>query len=170
MEYTNEPIMNIVWREASELKPNNYNPNVVLNTELNKLAENIIRFGWCHPVYVNQDDVIIDGFHRTWLAQNHKALKDAKGTKVPTVVLEMSKAEMIGLTVTTNRAKGVHVAAKMHELVKILFQDEGMSKEDIADLIGTNVEEVEVLLADDVFDKLNIKQHKYSKAWKPAQK
>ena len=43
--FEEQPISKVVWKLASELDPNDYNPNRVLNDEFKILALNIQRFG-----------------------------------------------------------------------------------------------------------------------------
>lgn len=86
---------------------------------------------------------------------------------IPVVKLDLSEPERMLLTVRINRAKGSHVAVKMHELVAKVFRDYGYSKEQIAKEIGATQPEIDLLLKENVFQNLDIPNHKYSKAWIP---
>ena len=80
--------------------------------------------------------------------------------------MDLTEAERMLLTIRINRAKGNHIAFKMHEIVKALVDKHEVSMEYIQESIGATKDEVELLYKDGVFDALNIKEHKYSRAWK----
>jgi len=164
--YKQDPISNVKWIEVEKLNANDYNPNVVLNKELKLLELSVLKNGWIQPILINNDNTIIDGFHRSYLSRNSKLLKEKYNGKVPCVVMELSEAERMLLTIRINRAKGNHVAFKMHEIVKALVDKHEVSMEYIQESIGATKDEVELLYKDGVFDALNIKEHKYSRAWK----
>jgi len=164
--YKEEPIANVQWVEVDKLNANDYNPNVVLNKELKLLELSLMTNGWIQPILINKDFTIIDGFHRSYLSRSSKLVKEKYNGKVPCVVMELSEAERMLLTIRINRAKGSHVAFKMHSIIKSLIDDHKVSKEYIQKNIGATKEEVELLYKDGVFDALNIKEHKYSRAWK----
>lgn len=166
-----QPIDNIVWVETDKIKANDYNPNVVLTQELNLLKFSLLHQGWLQPVLVSsQDNEIIDGYHRWWLCSNDKEVRAMTGGKVPVVYFDYTVPERMCLTIRINRAKGNHVAYKMHEIVYKLHHDHGMSMDEISQQIGANRKEVELLLAEGVFAVKDIQNHKYSKAWKPVLK
>lgn len=158
---TNErihPIDNIVWLPASELIANEYNPNVVQPSELELLKLSIEKNGWIQPILITQEKVIIDGFHRSTLGRYYD-------WEVPCAMLEISEPERMLLTIRINRAKGTHIAFKMADIIKKLVNDYEFSKDYVAQAIGAHESEIELLLQEDVFTKLNIAEHKYSKAW-----
>lgn len=163
-----QPIDNITWLEPSELKANDYNPNVVFNAELNLLELSIVKHGWLHPLLVHKESMeIIDGFHRWSISQYSKKIKEAHGSKVPVILLDLTAPERMLLTVRINRAKGSHIALKMSALVHALVDTHGYSIEQVAKEIGGSKDEVELLLQDNVFKQKDTQNHKYSKAWKP---
>jgi len=164
--YKDDPISKVKWIKVDDLNANDYNPNVVLNKELNLLELSILTNGWIQPVLVNRDMTIIDGFHRSYLSKNSKALREKYNNLVPCVVMDLTEAERMLLTIRINRAKGNHVAIKMHDIIKTLIDKYEITKEHIIKSIGATKDEVELLYKDGVFDALNIKEHKYSKAWK----
>jgi ParB-like chromosome segregation protein Spo0J len=152
------PIEHWVWIDAQELKANDYNPNFVLPAELELLELSIIQTGWVQPLLVTKDLVIIDGFNRATISR-------VNNWKVPACILDISEAERMLLTIRINRAKGSHVAFKMSEVIKRLINEFGLEKSYVAKSIGASLKEIDLLLEDDVFTRLNIKDHKYSKAW-----
>ena len=164
--FSKDPISNIQWINVNELNANDYNPNVVLNRELKLLELSIVTNGWIQPVLINKDHTIIDGYHRTHLAKNSKKLKQLYNNKVPCVVMNLSESERMLLTIRINRAKGNHIAIKMHDIVRKLIDKHQVPKEYIMKSIGAGKDEVDLLYKKGVFDALNIKEHKYSTAWK----
>ena len=164
--FDKDPVSNIEWIDVDDLNANDYNPNVVLNKELKLLELSILTNGWIQPILINKDKTIIDGYHRSFLSRNSKKLKEKYKNKVPCVVMNLTEAERMLLTIRINRAKGNHIAIKMHEIVRLLIDKHQVSKEHIIKSIGASKDEVELLYKKGVFDALNIKEHKYSQAWK----
>lgn len=166
----NEPISQIKWIDARELSANDYNPNVVLNQELSLLEFSLLKQGWIQPILISQDKIIIDGFHRYWLSMNSKMLQGKYNFFVPCVVLDLSVPERMLLTIRINRAKGNHIAFKMHEIVYKLIKEFNFAPEVVAQEIGATKHEIELLSKQDVFEVLDTKNHKYSKAWEPVRR
>ena len=108
-----DPINRVEWIDAQELKANLYNPNVVLDQELNLLEFSILSNGWIQPVLIDSEHNIIDGYHRAWLSKNSDKLKEKYNGLCPVVVMTLTEPERIMLTVRINRAKGNHVSVKM---------------------------------------------------------
>jgi ParB-like chromosome segregation protein Spo0J len=166
MDFKADPISNVQWRKAELLNANAYNPNVVLNQELKLLEFSILKNGWIQPVLITEDNVIIDGYHRSYLGKTSKAIQEKYDGHVPCVVMDITEAERKLLTIRINRAKGNHVAVKMHDIVKSLIDEHNYSPQQIMEGIGCTKQEVDLLYRDGVFDALNIKEHEYSKAWR----
>ena len=164
--YKNEPISKVEWIDVNELDANEYNPNVVLNKELSLLEFSILKNGWIQPILIDKNNVIIDGYHRYYLSKTSKKLGKVYERKAPCVRMDLDEAERMLLTIRINRAKGNHVAIKMHEIVRALIDEHQVTKEYICESIGAGIQEVDLLYKEGVFDALNIKEHKYSKAWK----
>lgn len=166
------PVDNILWVDVNELKANDYNPNKVLSKELQLLKYSLLAQGWVQPVLVNKDEngglVIIDGFHRTSLAKGDKDVYAMTDGKVPVVVLELTQPERMLLTIRINRAKGSHIAFKMHDIVKSLVNDHGYSVTRICEGIGAEKHEVETLIQESVFIEKDVANVEYSKSWSPV--
>jgi len=154
-----QPISRIVWEDPNVLTANHWNPNHVLTKEMRLLEFSIKRQGFIQPILISKDRIIIDGFHRHTIAKRN-------GWLVPCAVLDISPIERKLLTVRINRAKGVHIAVRMADLIKELVAD-GATREQIAQEIGGDVAEVELLMKEDVFEKFNLTGYEYSKAWIP---
>ena len=162
-----QPISNVKWISVDDINPNNYNPNMVGSTEMNGLKNSILNNGWVFPITVNEEGFIIDGYHRFWLSKNDKDIRKKYKGHIPVCVLEHDTRDAICMTITMNAAKGTHQSMIMHGLVSKLFKEFEMSKNEIADRCTMSVEEVDLLLQEDVFTKLKIKDHEYSSAWIP---
>jgi ParB-like chromosome segregation protein Spo0J len=175
MDVAQHPIDNILWIDTDLLVANDYNPNVVIGPEWQLLKLSLLKQGWLQPVLVSVilDDAgqptgqyrIIDGFHRSTLAKTDKKVREKFGTKVPCAVLDISEAERKMLTVRINRAKGSHMAARMHDLVTSLHQEHGIPVDQLCSELGASKAEIELLLQENVFAKLDTPNHVYSQAW-----
>lgn len=167
MKIDEQPISQVQWVDVSLLHANDYNPNVVFTEEMRLLKFSIQKQGWIQPILCTQDYVIIDGFHRATLAKTNPEI--TIDGKVPVVMMQMSEAERMLLTIRINRAKGSHIAIKMHDIMARLINDYGMPVEMICREIGAHKDEVELLLMDNVFQKKGITEEtQYSKAWYPT--
>lgn len=164
-----DPIERVEWRDAASLHANDWNPNVVFDRELQLLEHSILTNGWIQPVLISKSGMVIDGFHRWQLSATSKALRAKYKGKCPCVVLDITDAEAMLLTVRINRAKGSHQATRMSALVKRLVDKHGMSREDIATGIGAAPGEVDLLYQDSIFKARNLKDYKFSKAWVPVE-
>jgi len=163
----NDPINNIQWIDANELTANDYNPNVVFSPELKSLERNILAIGWVQPIIASSSKIIIDGFHRTMLSRESKALHKIYKGKVPCVMFDIPRDEAMILTVRMNRAKGSHVAVRMSDMVKELIDEHKWEVVELAKQLGATKKEVDLLYQDGIFKFRNIKDYKYSKAWYP---
>ncbi|NOQ30184.1 MAG: IbrB [Helicobacteraceae bacterium] len=164
----NQPIDSITWVHVNDLSSNLYNPNVCSGLEHDLLAHSLLTNGWIQPVLAHKEtNTIIDGFHRWNLTRTNTELFKMTDGKVPVAFLDISEADRMMLTIRINRAKGVHVAFKMHDLVSSLVKDHELTVNEIAKGIGAPKHEIETLLLEDVFEKKDVKNTAYSRAWRP---
>lgn len=135
------PLKNLQFVDRDQVKPNDYNPNKVLEKNLKLLMESILNNGFCFPIVIRPDYTIIDGFHR-WCVSGREPLKTMLGNKIPVVIVAHENAtdDMAG-TVTFNRARGTHLLEPMENIVKKLL-DEGLSVDEISKKIGMSREEI----------------------------
>lgn len=162
-----DPIDSIKWFKATDLKANDWNPNVVMTQELRLLERNILTHGWIQPILVSRELTVIDGFHRWSLSQASEALKARYNGLVPVAVLDLDEAEAMLLTVSINRAKGTHLAFRMSDMVRRLVDVHGLTFEAIEAGIGAYKGEVQLLYQEDVWKRKAIDKHQYSEAWAP---
>lgn len=164
-----EPVEDIQWIDCDSLKANHYNPNRVMNAEMNLIERSILRTGWIQPILVNKNLTIIDGFHRWTLSRLSTQLREKYHGKVPCAVLDVTDAEAMVITVRINRAKGTHLAFRMSDYIKELIKTHKIPIDDLAKDIGATIEEVELLMKSDVFEHKNIENWTYSEAWFPSE-
>ena len=164
-----EPVENIQWIDCDQLVANHYNPNRVMNAEMNLIERSILRTGWIQPILVNKNNVIIDGFHRWTLSRLSTQLRDKYHGKVPCAVLDVSDAEAMIITVRINRAKGTHLAFRMSDYIKELITTHKIPQDELAKEIGATFDEVDLLMRSDMFAKKDIQNWAYSEAWFPVE-
>ena len=164
-----EPIESIIWKHWKELKSNNYNPNCCFTPELKLLERNILALGWCQPILCTSDFTIIDGFHRWMLMRESIEMQRRWGGMVPVAVLDVPRSKAMILTIRMNRAKGSHVAIRMHEMVRELIDESKMTREALALEIGATLDEIDLLYQEGVFSHKDIANYKYSKSWIPKE-
>lgn len=160
------PLSTLHWIDRWDVKPNDYNPNVVSKQNLELLKQSILTNGWTLPIVVRPDMTIIDGFHR-WTVAGEEPLKSMLDGKVPVVIVNhKDKAGNIYGTVTHNRARGTHLLGPMKAIVKELM-NEGKTVEEIGKQLGMKPEEIFRLsdFSKEEFLKMMIKPDRdYSKA------
>ncbi|MEZ3491563.1 MAG: ParB N-terminal domain-containing protein [Lachnospiraceae bacterium] len=160
------PLSTLRWIDRWDVKPNDYNPNVVSKQNLELLKQSILTNGWTLPIVVRPDMTIIDGFHR-WTVAGEEPLKSMLDGKVPVVIVDhKDKAGNIYGTVTHNRARGTHLLGPMKAIVKELM-NEGKTVEEIGKQLGMKPEEIFRLsdFSKEDFLKMMIKPDRdYSKA------
>lgn len=164
-----EPVENIQWIECDKLVANHYNPNRVMNAEMNLIERSILQTGWIQPILVNKNNVIIDGFHRWTLSRLSPSLRSKYHGRVPCAVLDVSDVEAMVITVRINRAKGTHLAFRMSEYVRELVEKHKIPMDKLATDIGATFDEVQLLMKSDVFEAKDIENWAYSEAWFPAE-
>ncbi len=136
-----KPITNVQLVDRNKLKANDYNPNKVLEENLELLERSIMTNGWTMPIVVTADYTIIDGFHR-WMLSGREPLKTMLGGKVPVVVVDHdTREEDIYGTITHNRARGTHLLDPMKAIVKELLEA-GKTVSEISKELGMRDEEV----------------------------
>jgi len=167
--FPNEPLCNIEWRHVDTLHHNLWNPNRVFDQELALLEFSLLATGWIQPLLINREGVIIDGFHRWMLCKESQRLQTRYGGLVPCAVLAVSEPDAMMMTIRINRAKGTHAAVRMSDIVKTLIDTHGCEPQEIAQQIGANLDEVDLLYQDSLFVAKNMKNYQYSRAWIPKE-
>ena len=161
-----KPVSNVLIVDRNMLKPNDYNPNKVVEQNLELLIQSILTNGWTLPIVCRPDYTIIDGFHR-WTVSGREPLKTKLGGKVPIVIVDHqdNRDEDIYGTITHNRARGTHLLEPMRKIVQELLSN-GKTVPEICKQLGMGKEEVFRLSnfsREDFLDMMAGKQ--YSKAY-----
>lgn len=162
-----QPINRVQWVHRDELKPNNYNPNAVAPPELRLLKISILEDGWTQPIVCNEDNTIVDGFHR-WTVSGSKELRKLTGGMVPVVYLgNKDTASKMMATIRHNRARGTHAVLRMADIVESMIKD-GLCMEEICERLQMESEEVIRLANRKGIPKTDIVvKAEWSKSWVP---
>lgn len=142
MEDLLKPVSNVRIVDRNLLKPNDYNPNKVMEQNLELLVQSILTNGWTLPIVCRPDFTIIDGFHR-WTVSGREPLKTKLGGKVPVVIVDHgdNRDEDVYGTITHNRARGTHLLEPMRKIVQELLAN-GKTVPEISKQLGMSREEI----------------------------
>ncbi|MBO4234074.1 ParB N-terminal domain-containing protein [Riemerella anatipestifer] len=136
-----KPLREIKFVDINLLNPNDYNPNKVLEQNLELLTQSILTNGFCFPIVVRPNMTIIDGFHR-WTVARREPLITLLGGKVPIVIVAHDdESKNVYGTITFNRARGTHLLEPMENIVKDLLE-KGKSIKEISKETGMSEEEI----------------------------
>lgn len=136
-----QPLAHVEFVPREKLTSNNYNPNVVDKEELDLLEQSIITNGWTMPIVVDEDYVIVDGFHR-WKISDRPRIREQMNHTVPVVKVKYIDPDHKKYgTVTHNRARGAHLLKPMQKIVEDLINS-GKSIEEIQKNLGMTEEEI----------------------------
>lgn len=117
------PIDLVLWVPIDDVRKNEYNPNSVAPTELKLLETSISEDGYTQPVVTWISDTgreIIDGFHRSKVARESKAVGEAVRGFLPVTTVrnrQTGKSNRMASTIRHNRARGTHSVDAMSEIV-----------------------------------------------------
>lgn len=167
MNKLKQPIDNIEWVDRDTLVPNNYNPNSMGKYEMKLLVISILEDGWTQPIIRNQNNEIVDGYHR-WLASDNKKIRARDEGKVP--VTTTNPTDPISQQMSTirhNRAKGTHGVFKMSSIVGNMIK-EGLHINEIMERLQMEEEEVVKLgISEGIPKEKIITDHNFNNAWGP---
>lgn len=128
-----------------------------------RLAESIQDHGMLHPIVIQKNGTIIDGYHR-WTIANENRIK-----KVPVVVVKCDDVEAILLHIELNRYRGMVIAKYLSRLMQTVMQSKRFTEEQLRKRLGMTYDEFDVLLDGTLIKMRKIKQHSYSPAWVPIE-
>jgi hypothetical protein len=162
------PVSSVKWVPIEEVEPNDYNPNSVASKEMKLLYTSIKHDGYTQPVVTiwdgeKQKYVIVDGFHRYFIALHNEDIKSSTDGCLPIVVIQKDANERMASTVRHNRARGSHSISGMSNMVFSML-DNGWEDSKICNHLGMEPEELLRLKHITGFSKL-FEDTVYAKAW-----
>lgn len=105
--------------KLSEVKVDKSNPNKLTDSQMHGLHESMKRFGYLHPIILDQDNKIADGEHR-YLVYKNLRIKDIPAYKV---TLGNDEERRL-LRQTMNKLRGEHdLQMDLEEIIKIREYD-----------------------------------------------
>lgn len=168
--FNSQPVDCVIWVKSSQLKENNYNPNVMAAAERKLLLHSLIQDGYTQPVVATAREEnelnLVDGAHRFRAGIKDKTLADRLGGYMPVVVLNKESAGRdanIASTVRHNRARGKHQIPAMSSLIQELSRH-GWDDARIAEQLGMEPDEVLRLKQTAGLKEMFADRH-YSQAW-----
>jgi ParB-like chromosome segregation protein Spo0J len=138
-----QPVSTLTWVPRDDLQANGWNPNRQASPEMILLAVSILEDGWTQPIVCRPDGVIVDGFHRWWVAGWPEVAAATDGL-VPVVTLDeaTSPEQQRMATIRHNRARGNHYLVSMADVVAELIDEWHVPADDLAARLGMDAEEV----------------------------
>jgi ParB-like chromosome segregation protein Spo0J len=118
------PVLSVQLVPVDAVHGNDYNPNKVAPPEMRLLHLSISKDGITMPVVAAPDGageyVVVDGFHRTTIVQQHADIRTSLAGYLPVVQLPKTVEERITSTVRHNMARGTHQVELTAKLVTAL--------------------------------------------------
>lgn len=145
--FKSEPADCVLWVPASEVRANDYNPNVVAPPEMRLLRHSVESDGYTQPIVVWPVEggyEVVDGFHRTRVGTETPRIRKRLHGRLPVSIINAERTgreDRIAATVRHNRARGKHSVDGMAELVLDLSR-RNHSDEWIAKELGMDADEV----------------------------
>ena len=122
----NHPTLNVQLVKSDDVIGNDYNPNKVAPPEMKLLKLSIRKDGLTMPVVVcdtpkeKHPYTVVDGFHRTTVAQSDKGVRESLHGYLPVSRLNKGLEDRITSTVRHNMARGTHQVELSAKLVTML--------------------------------------------------
>lgn len=141
------------WRSA----------NYIVTPDFKQLEESIRRYGILHPITLQSNGTLIDGFHRLRIAQN-LGMREA-----PCRYINIDDVEAMLLHIELNRYRGVVIAKFLSQMIITLLNSGRYEYEELRKRMKLTREEFDVLSDGSLIKMRKIKQHSYSPAWIPIE-
>ena len=96
------PVYSIIAVPIEKIKANNYNPNSVAPPEMKLLYESIKSDGYTMPIVcyydkMNDNYIIVDGFHRYRIMLEHSDIYEREGGLMPVSVIDKPIEQRLSL-------------------------------------------------------------------------
>lgn len=166
------PTLNVQLVPADMVQGNDYNPNKVAPPEMKLLKLSIKKDGLTMPVVVcdtpdsSHPYTVVDGFHRTSVVQNDKAVSQSLHGYVPVSRLNKSIEDRITSTVRHNMARGTHQVELSAKLI-VLLRKHNWTNARIGMELGMDADEV-LRLKQITGLAEAFKDEEFSKSWEPV--
>jgi len=163
-----QPVDRVRWVPLDDVEANDYNPNSVAGKEMKLLYTSIKHDGYTQPIVTIWDEekqkyIIVDGFHRYFIAKQNKDISERNKGRIPIVVIDKDMNDRMAATVRHNRARGSHSVDGMANMVFSMLE-KGWKDEDICNHLGMEPEELLRIKHITGFSKL-FENAEYKKAW-----
>lgn len=161
--------MEISFIPVDDLKKGSWHSNQILKPDLKSLARSIADFGFISPLTVmKKDNSIIDGYHRWMIVKESKELRKSIA-EIPCILMDCDSLDAAMTHLRLNRSRGSLVAHRVSEVVKTLTRSKKYTENDFKQLLSMSEDELDVLLDGTIIKRVNISEHKYSRAWVPIE-
>jgi hypothetical protein len=146
-----DPKLTIVMKKLEDVHPYAQNAKLHDDVQVAKIMESIVQYGFCEPISVDKDGVIIKGHGRLLAMQN------LKRKEIPCYVRDdLTPQEVQGLRIADNR---VAESGMDHDMLKMEFQQINVQE------IFTGYTPVEIQL---IVDPPNLKPEESSGTGEPV--
>lgn len=146
--FKDQPVDCVVWVKNENVSANDYNPNSVAPPEMALLEHSISEDGYTQPIVTwpreDKSLEVVDGFHRSRVGKESKAIQARVHGYVPVVIVnesQQNKGDRIASTIRHNRARGKHKIESMSDIV-IELSRRNWSDEKIGKNLGMDSDEV----------------------------
>ena len=166
------PVYNIIAVPIEKIVPNTYNPNSVAPPEMKLLYDSIKEDGYTMPIVcyydnVNDNYIIVDGFHRYRIMLDYPDIREREGGVLPVSVINKSLDNRMASTIRHNRARGSHNVDLMSNIIKELHEI-GRSDAWISKHLGMDRDEILRLKQITGLATL-FRDVKFGEAWQPVE-
>lgn len=160
----------MITMKCENLKPAPWRVTHVLRPDLRVLAQSMIDYGWLSPIVVRQaDGMIIDGFHRWFLADTNTKLVKKFDREVPVITLDVDEIDAMVAHLRMNRARSFMIPKYMSVLLGEVMVSGKYDDRAIKSMLRMSSEEFDLLSQPSLLKSMNISEHEYSKAWVPIE-
>ena len=162
--------MEIKYINGKDLKPAPWRSTYVLKPDLKVLQKSLEDCGWLQPIVAQEGtNVIIDGYHRAFLAGSSKAIKKRDKGLIPVLFVECDDLEAMLMHARMNRGRGVQIGKGLSHIVKSLIKSRSVDTAELRDILAMSREEFDLMLDGTLLKQRKIENHTYSKAWIPIE-
>lgn len=162
--------MKIEYIDGKLLTPAPWRSTYILRPDLKVLQKSLEDYGWLQPVIVQEGtNVIIDGFHRAFLAGNSKSIRRRDKGLVPVTFVDCDDVEAMLMHIRLNRGRGLQVGKGVSSIVKALIKSRAVDQSELREILSMSREEFDLMLDGTLLKQRKVDQHQYSKAWVPIE-